>query len=92
MKPKRTEHGNGSITYRVKDLLHSEEHPAVQRTDGYQAWYRHGMKHREDSPAVTFGTGAKQYWLRGKKVTKAVAQDGKLRTMFYLKAGVSGSL
>jgi len=45
---------------------HSLNKAAVIFKDGTEMWYRHGTLHREGGPARIFGSGQKEYWLRGK--------------------------
>jgi hypothetical protein len=45
-------------------------------TDGTRLWYRHGLLHREDGPAVERPNGQKEYWLGGYRWE----EDGYLRT------------
>jgi len=33
--------------------------------DGYKEWYRDGLRHREDGPAVECADGTEQWWLNG---------------------------
>jgi hypothetical protein len=50
---------NGSV-------LHREEGPAIETTDGYKEWYLNGKLHREDGPAVEYADGPKYWYLNGK--------------------------
>jgi len=34
-------------------------------TDGHQAWYLNGMRHREDGPAFVGADGSQAWWLNG---------------------------
>jgi hypothetical protein len=36
----------------------------------YKAWYRHGVRHRENGPAIEKGDGKDEYWLEEKILTK----------------------
>ncbi len=38
----------------------------VDYTDGKKYWYKEGMLHREDGPAVEHKSGHKQWWIEGK--------------------------
>jgi hypothetical protein len=51
---------NGSV-------LHREDGPAIETTDGYKEWYLNGKLHREDGPAVEYADGPKYWYLNGKE-------------------------
>lgn len=51
--------------------LHRVDGPAVETSDGYQAWYRHGILHRDDGPARQFPDGRQQWWINGSLVRSA---------------------
>jgi hypothetical protein len=34
-------------------------------TDGTRYWYRNGLLHREDGPAVEWADGSREWWLHG---------------------------
>lgn len=51
-------------------LLHRLDGPAVERTDGYKAWYVNGGRHRLDGPAIEFAEGGKHWYIEGKKYTE----------------------
>ena len=52
------EYGN-KFYYKDREMtiLHREDGPAYETTDGYKAWHINGKLHREDGPAM--GVGAK---------------------------------
>ena len=47
-------------------VLHREDGPAVERTDGSKSWYINGICHREDGPAIEWSGGSKAWWVNGK--------------------------
>jgi len=48
-------------------ILHREDGPAVEWTDGTKFWWLNGERHREDAPAVEHANGNKSWWLNGKR-------------------------
>jgi hypothetical protein len=58
---------NGNVKYYKPgtDILHREDGPAIENTDGHKAWYKEGKCHREDGPAVIFSTGCKAWYKEG---------------------------
>ena len=56
---------HGQLEYRYKGKLHREDGPAIERPNGYKAWYKNGQLHREDGPAVAWVDGKKQWYLNG---------------------------
>ena len=67
--------------YREGGVLHREDGPAVETTDGRQSWWKHGQRHREDGPAFTRLDGSKEWRFQGqlhREVGPAVEQtDGR---------------
>jgi hypothetical protein len=63
---------NGTKCYYLNDLLHREDGPAVEWTDGYKAWLINGEHHREDGPAIEWenGNGKLEYFLNDEKYSK----------------------
>jgi len=47
-------------------IIHREDGPAVEWTDGTKEWYRNGKRHREDGPALIFINGRKEWYKYGK--------------------------
>jgi hypothetical protein len=41
----------------------------VESSDGSQAWWRNGKRHREDGPAVIFPCGSTEYWIKDECMT-----------------------
>ena len=57
-------------TYYFKDedctILHREDGPAVEHSDGHKEWYLNGKRHREDGAAIEYVTGTKYWYVNGK--------------------------
>ena len=51
--------------YNSAGKLHRTEGPAVERANGYKAWYQNGLRHRTDGPAVVFSDGGKEWYQNG---------------------------
>jgi hypothetical protein len=51
--------------WRLNDLFHRENGPAIEANDGYKVWYKHGFIHRTDGPAIIYSSGIEEYWLNG---------------------------
>ena len=47
------------------DVLHREDGPAVEYTDGGKRWFKDGLNHREDGPAIVFTNGNKVWCING---------------------------
>jgi hypothetical protein len=45
--------------------LHREDGPAVERSNGYKAWFLNGKRHREDGPAIEYSNGDKSWYING---------------------------
>jgi hypothetical protein len=59
-------HPDGSLLWRDRSWgLHRGDGPAVQRSDGLRAWWRHGAPHRADGPAVEHPGGDREWWVDG---------------------------
>jgi len=48
------------------DILHREDGPAVEYSDGEKRWYIYDSLHREDGPAVETANGYKVWYHNGK--------------------------
>jgi hypothetical protein len=59
------EHGN-KFWYDSDDNLHRTDVPAVILSDGYQAWYQHGLRHRDNGPAIEWPDGEKSWYLNNR--------------------------
>ena len=63
--PRIDEHGN-KFWYDSDDNLHRTDVPAVILSDGYQAWYQHGLRHRDNGPAIEWPDGEKSWYLNNR--------------------------
>ena len=48
-------------------VLHREDGPAIEYTDGSKSWYIDGKCHREDGPAIEWVSGTKEWCVDGKR-------------------------
>jgi len=44
-------------------VLHREDGPAIEYSNGGKEWYKNGHLHREDGPAVETASGS-EYWFK----------------------------
>jgi len=62
---------HGTI-YRFKSgLLHSEnDKPAIESVNGDKHWYKHGVQHREDYPAIVYADDntEDEFYFNGMKI------------------------
>jgi hypothetical protein len=42
------------------------------RSDGFQAWWLHGKRHRVDGPAVIYPSGRQEWWINDQDITHRV--------------------
>jgi hypothetical protein len=49
-----------------KGKYHRLDGPAIERSDGYKAWYVNGLRHCINGPAVEHSNGDKEWYLNGK--------------------------
>ena len=63
------EYGN-RFYYKDKDMtiLHREDGPAIERSDGHKAWYSNNKFHRLDGPAVEWPDGSKFWYINGESL------------------------
>jgi hypothetical protein len=54
-----------AIEYRVNDVLHNPNGPAIEYFDGSEEWYFNGKKHREGGPSATWGPGNHDWFYKG---------------------------
>ena len=47
-------------------VLHRTDGPAIERNNGYKAWYVDGKRHRTDGPAIEHADGTKAWYVDGK--------------------------
>jgi len=55
---------------------------------GYKVWYKDGLKHREDGPAIEWKNGDKKWWLNNVQYTKQewIIATRKIKIERVLKA------
>ena len=51
---------------REMKIQHREDGPAIERANGYKAWYSNGKLHREDGPAIEYANGDTSWYINGK--------------------------
>ena len=68
----------GTKIYRINNLLHREDGPACEYSNGDKWWYKNGLLHREDGPAVEKANGTK-YWCKNDKLHR---EDGPAVSYF----------
>ena len=59
----------GTFYYSDKEMivLHREDGPACEYSDGDKYWYQNGKYHREDGPACEYNDGSTYWYLNGKR-------------------------
>ena len=66
----RTEWHNGRVDhFDSTGEYHREDGPALMDADA-RFWYRHGVLHRLDGPAITYHNSQHEYWVYGLKYTE----------------------
>ena len=61
--------------YDAQGLPHREHGPAVERVDGYRAWYQNGLLHRPDGPAIERTDGSKAWHINDRRLSEAEWQQ-----------------
>jgi len=51
----------------LDELLHREDGPAIEYTNGDKYWWLNGKLHRENGPAVEWSNGNKEWYLNNKR-------------------------
>ena len=54
-----------------RTILHRENGPAVEVTNGHKEWYQNGDLHRTNGPAIEYASGTKRWYINGDHVTEA---------------------
>jgi hypothetical protein len=68
MKSKLTIDEDGTKRWKLPNgQLHRKNGPAIERSNGYKAWYLNSLCHRKDGPAVEYIEGSKSWHLNGLK-------------------------
>ena len=52
-------------------ILHRENGPAVDCTNGHKEWWQNGLLHRTDGPAAEWADGRKCWYINGKVLSEA---------------------
>lgn len=53
--------------YDDKNRIHSENGPAIYHPNGDVEYYKYGIRHRENGPAIISAT-VKEWWVEGKRI------------------------
>jgi hypothetical protein len=59
-------YSNKSLT-----VLHREDGPAIECSNGTKLWYRNGKKHRDDGPAMEYWYGDKYWFINDEWLSEA---------------------
>ncbi len=54
----------------VYGLIHREDGPAIEHSNGSKKWLINGKFHREDGPAIIWSGGSKSWYLSNAKYTQ----------------------
>jgi len=60
---------DGDKRWTLNGLLHREDGPALEYTNGSTLWYHHGALHRLDGPAEEWVNGYKYWWYQGERIS-----------------------
>jgi hypothetical protein len=52
------------------NILHRENGPAMEATNGHKAWFINGKCHKEDGPAVLYYDGHKEWFIDGRRLSE----------------------
>ena len=52
------------------NILHREDGPAFESSDGNKEWRINGNLHREDGPAIEWDGDGKSWYLNGERLTE----------------------
>jgi hypothetical protein len=81
------ESGN-KIYKNTEYVLHREDGPAIELTDGTKKWYINGELHRKDGAAIEWSDGVREYWVDGKFVKKVKNESNNKKVNKYMKNNV----
>jgi len=45
--------------YYLNNVLHRDDGPAIEYTNGHKEWYKNGVHHRDNGPAIEYSNGDK---------------------------------
>ncbi|MDP2696092.1 MAG: hypothetical protein Q8O87_02455 [bacterium] len=62
----RTKTGD-RVEWRLNEMLHRDDGPAIETDSGDKYWYKNGMLHRKDGPAIEHADGSK-WWYKNDKL------------------------
>jgi hypothetical protein len=68
-------------------VLHREDGPAVEYSDGDKDWYINGKRHREDGPAIEYTNGYKAWYINNKLHREdgpAVVHTNGYKDLYYI--------
>ena len=57
MKPICTINEYGTKIWRIDDIFHREDGPAIEWDNGQKEWYLNNKRHREAGPAIEWSNG-----------------------------------
>jgi hypothetical protein len=60
----------GNKEWRLRNVLHREDGPAIEQLDGTKSWWRHGKLHREDGPALECTQGFHEWYINGQQLSE----------------------
>ena len=64
------ENGNNKYYYKKgTKILHREDGPAIEWSDGFKAWYINGECHRVNGPAIELANGDRYWYINGKRLS-----------------------
>ncbi len=80
----------GRVEYFIKGthILHREDGPAIELSDGRREWFINGTLHRVDGPAVIYWHGFKEWYLNGRYFSTkerwfdALSEDQKAKALY----------
>lgn len=60
---------NGNIYTYVEGMFHSiNDEPSIIMVNGDKHWYKHGVQHRENKPAIIFVDKPCEYYYNGERI------------------------
>lgn len=69
------------IVYTRNGILHRDDGPAVEQTNGTRQWFVHGMRHCADGPAIRERHGYCEWWTNN----TYVRSDGRWTNTNYVR-------
>ena len=64
------ENFKGDKFWHLNGVLHREDGPACEYSNGVKYWFLNGKRHREDGPAIEWNNGNKLWYLNDVKYTE----------------------